>query len=127
MKKAFVFDFDDTLATTDAVIRVRFAWDDMSGYYRDFELTPSELNMYKLRSGEEFDFSDFRCPELIESGSPTELIDLAKQVYKEKHAVYILTARSSDMSDAIAKFLRVYGVRAKQIICLGDNDDGSLI
>jgi FMN phosphatase YigB (HAD superfamily) len=120
MKKAFVFDFDDTLATTEAVVRVKGMAACCVGV--SFELTPSEFNDYQLKKGEVFDFSDFRCPNLVENGKPTNLIQLAKDVYDEDHSVYILTARSGDMADAIAKFLKMQGIEAKQIICVGDKD-----
>jgi len=118
MKKAFVFDFDDTLATTEACIQVYRIEEDWTVR----ELSPAEFNDYELRSGEAFDFSQFRCPDLIENGEPTDLICLAKEVYEENHEVYILTARSNDVSEAIAKFLKIHGIKAKQIICLGDKD-----
>jgi uncharacterized HAD superfamily protein len=120
MRKAFIFDFDDTLATTGAMVRVRDATN-------SFTLTPAEFNDYQLKEGERFDFADFRCPHLIENGKPTELINLASDVYKEKHSVYILTARSGDMAEAIAKFLKMQGIEAKQIICLGDKGETQLI
>ena len=125
MRKAFVFDFDDTLATTKAVVRVQGS--DNSCVGTSFTLTPAEFNSYQLKKEEQFDFADFRCPHLIENGNPTDLIKLASDVCSEEHAVYILTARSSDMADAIAKFLKTHGITAKQIICLGDKDEGNLI
>ena len=126
MKKAFVFDFDDTLAKTDA--RVLVVMPDTKtcrGYVR--ELSPSEFNVYQLKTGERFDFSEFRCPHLVENGKPTELIRLAQDVYEEQHSVYILTARGNDVADAISKFLFVHKIKAKQIICLGDSDKNDSI
>jgi FMN phosphatase YigB (HAD superfamily) len=122
MRKAFVFDFDDTLATTDACVLVVMPdTKTCRGYIR--ELTPAEFNDYTLKNGERFDFSQFRCPDLVIDGKPTELINLAKEVYNERHDVYILTARSNDVADAIAKFLKLAGIEAKQIICVGDDDE----
>jgi|TARA_R110000851_G_scaffold134877_1_gene270242 FMN phosphatase YigB (HAD superfamily) len=126
MKKAFVFDFDDTLATTDACVLVVMPdTGTCIGYVK--ELSPAEFNTYKLKDGERFDFSEFRCPHLVENGKPTELIRLAQDVYGENHAVYILTARSNDVADAISKFLFVHKVKAKQIICLGDKNNNNPI
>ena len=126
MKKAFVFDFDDTLATTDACVLVVMPdTGTCIGYVK--ELSPAEFNTYKLKDGERFDFSEFRCPHLVENGKPTELIQLAQNVYDEDHAVYILTARSNDVADAISKFLFVHKVKAKQIICLGDKNNNNPI
>ena len=121
MKKAFVFDFDDTLATTEAAILVHGTDGGCTGY--TLKLSPSEFNDYELKDGERFDFSEFRQPRLVENGKPTKLIQLAKEVYDEDHSVYILTARSDDMSAAIAKFLKMQGIEAKQIICVGDKDE----
>ena len=122
MRKAFVFDFDDTLATTDACVLVMMPdTKTCRGYVR--ELTPAEFNNYILKNGERFDFSQFRCPDLVVDGKPTKLIALAKEVYDEDHDVYILTARSNDVSDAISKFLKLSGIEAKQIICVGDGDE----
>ena len=123
MRKAFVFDFDDTLATTDACVQVYRPDTDWTVK----ELSPAEFNDYVLKSGEAFDFSQFRCPDLVENGEPTDLVNLAREVQEEEHGVYILTARSSEVSHAIAKFLEIHGVQAKQIICLGDKDDSKQI
>ena len=74
MKKAFVFDFDDTLAFTDAHIVV---------HGQDCEwhkLTPDEFNRYELQHGEWFDFSEFNNPEYILNGKPTKLVQLASEV-----------------------------------------------
>lgn len=125
MKKAFVFDFDDTLATTDASVLVHGVGGCCVGYI--IELSASDFNNYKLKSGERFDFSEFRCPHLVENGKPTELIRLAQDVYGENHSVYILTARSNDVADAISKFLHVHKIKAKQIICLGDKNNNNSI
>ena len=121
MNKAFVFDFDDTLATTNArVIVVMSDTKTCRGYFK--ELTPAEFNDYKLGHAERFDFSQFRCSEKVEDGKPTALIQLALDVYNEDHDVFILTARSTDVSDAIKKFLRLNNIEAKEIICVGDRD-----
>ena len=123
MNKAFVFDFDDTLVTTEACVLLHTDWLPMGMTNPSAQLTPAEFNEYELKKGERFDFSEFRCTNLIEKGRPTELMRLAKEVYDENHSVYILTARSNDVSDAIAKFLKIHGIEAKQIICVGDSGE----
>ena len=62
MKKAFVFDFDDTLAFTDAHVLVRR---ERGREYEWHRLTPAEFNRYELQDGERFDFSEFNNPEYI--------------------------------------------------------------
>ena len=59
MKKAFVFDFDDTLATTDCKVLVRRR-NSIGGRFTVRKLTPAEFNTDVLADGEEYDFSEFR-------------------------------------------------------------------
>ena len=117
MKKAFVFDFDDTLAFTDAHIVV---------HGQDCEwhkLTPDEFNRYELQDGEWFDFSEFNDAEYILNGKPTKLVRLASEVYREGHDLFILTARNDSVADAIQDFLSRFGIKATAVHCVGD--DGS--
>ena len=117
MKKAFVFDFDDTLAFTEAHIVV---------HGQDCEwhkLTPDEFNRYELQHGEWFDFSEFNNPEYILNGEPTKLVQLASEVYCEGHDLFILTARNDSVADAIQDFLSRFGIKATAVHCVGD--DGS--
>ena len=98
MKKAFVFDFDDTLAFTDANVLVH------GPNYEWHRLTPAEFNRYELEDGERFDFSEFNNPEYILNGKPTKLVQLASEVYAEGHDLFILTARKDSIADAIQEF-----------------------
>jgi phosphoserine phosphatase len=91
--KAFVFDFDETLAHTSAV----------------------ELD------GTDDRFAEFNDPATILDGTPLELMDLAKDVYNEGHSVFILTARNECVSNAIAEFLSVFRIEATAIHCVGSN------
>jgi len=112
--KAFVFDFDDTLAFTDAKVRVVDSFD-----FHVATLTPQEFNSVKLKDGQRFDFSDFNKSSFILNGKPTKLIDLARDVFSEGHSVFILTARNDCVASAIAEFLALHNVVAKQIHCVG--------
>jgi hypothetical protein len=112
--KAFVFDFDDTLAFTDAKVHVLSP----SRLVRK-SLTPQEFNTHKLREGECFDFSDFDKASFILNGTPTKLIDLARDVFSEGHSVFILTARNNCVASPIAEFLGGFGITTKEIHCVG--------
>ena len=118
MRKAFVFDFDDTLAVTKATVRV---FRDCYPWYENFvaTLTPKEFSSYELKTGEHFDFSEFRDEQFIKNADPTFLIHLAQEVSEEDQDVYILTAREDDSADAIQSFLASYNVNAKTIHCVG--------
>ena len=113
--KAFVFDFDDTLAFTDAKVHVLSPCKSQVMA----SLTPQEFNTHKLREGESFDFSDFDKASFILNSKPTKLIDLAREVFSEGHSVFILTARNDCVASAIAEFLSLHNVTAKQILCVG--------
>lgn len=115
MKKAFVFDFDDTLAFTDAHVLVQ------GREYEWHRLTPAEFSRYELQDGEHFDFSEFNNPEYILNGKPTKLVELAVEVYNEGHDLFILTARSDSIADAIQEFLSQFGIRATAVHCVGDH------
>jgi acid phosphatase class B len=115
MKKAFVFDFDDTLAFTDAHVLVLH---NAGSWHR---LTPAEFNCYELQDGEYFDFSEFKNPEYILNGKPTTLVQLAKEVYAEGHGLFILTARSDSTANAIQEFLSLSGIKATAVHCVGDH------
>ena len=114
--KAFVFDFDDTLAFTDAKVHVlsRFKSQVMAS------LTPHEVNTHKLREGESVDFSDFDKASFIRDGKPSKLIDLAKDVFAEGHSVFILSARNDCVSSAIAEWLTDFGIVAREVHCVGE-------
>ena len=120
MKKAFVFDFDDTLASTNAKVLV-------TKYGVPSQvLTAAEYNTYRLADGEDFDFSEFKNPEFIINGSPLGLIELAKDIHAEGHSLYILTARNEIASGAIAGFLARFNITAKMIHCVGKTSDTNI-
>ena len=116
MNKAFVFDFDDTLATTECRIAVRWKIDESVGRW----LTPAEYNSHELDSSMYYDYSEFG--EVIEP-QVNYVFHLYKEVHAENHDCYILTARNSAAADAINCWLKENGVSAKEIICVGDSDE----
>jgi hypothetical protein len=97
--KAFVFDFDDTLASTNARIVVL----EQGQFSRS--ISAAEYNTYTLADNESFYFGEFKNPEFIVNGKPLGLIELAKEVHAEGHSLYILTARNEAASNAIATVL----------------------
>ncbi len=116
--KAFVFDFDDTLAFTDAKVHVLSP----TRLVRK-GLTPQEFNSNKLREGESYDFSDFNKASLILDGKPTKLMDLAKDVSDEGHSVFILTARNPCVANVIKSFLSSKGVKVQEVHCVGGDSN----
>ena len=117
MKKAFVFDFDDTLATTDCMVLVR----NIAGNYV-LRLTPAEFNIYTLPTFCRYDFNEFRSAEFIHNANPTKLIDFAKEVHDEGHSVYVLTARADNVADAIFDWLCGFDVQPVRVYGVGSDD-----
>lgn len=121
MRKAFVFDFDDTLATTDCRVLVRSTT--RGGMNRVVKtLTPAEFNDYDLPEGAEFDFSEFRSEKFIHNANPTFLMALAQEVYNEGQAVYVLTARDDGVADAIMDFMAGFDVKPVKVFGVGSDD-----
>jgi|TARA_R110002051_G_scaffold84673_1_gene149952 FMN phosphatase YigB (HAD superfamily) len=119
MKKAFVFDFDDTLAFTDACVLVLGF--NGCGFGVVKRLTPAEFNTYELQKDEEFDFSQFQDSDFILDGKPTPLIELAGEVWREGHDLFILTARTDSVAGAIQEFLNQFYIKATAVHCVGDH------
>jgi len=117
IKKAFVFDFDDTLVTTKAKIRI---YNSDGIFVRN--IAPTELSSFVLGKDEYYDFREFHDNSFIEDADPTFLIHLAVEVSNERHDVFILTAREDDSSDAIGAFLLNHNIDAKTIHCVGGKD-----
>lgn len=88
-----VWDIDDTLGKTDA--RVMIVKDDNIIKV----LEPSEYNEYKLKDGESFDYSQFRCGKLFrQTFVPIDhVLDKAKEIVHsqdESSKSIIITARA---------------------------------
>ena len=117
--KAFIFDFDQTLAVTDCMVYVMKEGKKL----RQKKLSTAEFNTYKLAYDESFDFREFRSDKFITNANPTKLMELAKQVYDEGHSVYVLTARDDDVSTAIASWMIGNGVKPIRVFCVGGRRD----
>ena len=111
--KAFVFDFDDTLATTAARVVV------LEHGQFSHSISAAEYNTHRLNENESYYFGEFKNPEFIVNGKPLGLIELAKDIHAEGHSLYILTARNEIASSAIAGFLARFNITAKMIHCVG--------
>lgn len=102
-KTLSVFDFDDTLAKTDAWIYVKKNGKEVK------KLDPAEFAVYTPKEGEEFDFRDFdrmlRNPRIIKKN-----VDLLKKQLAKAHSrkVTILTARR--MGFPIKHFFKTLGL-----------------
>lgn len=127
IKKAYCFDFDDTLVKTTAKIYV------YANGKKIKSLTPEEFNFYEKSPDEELDLSDFTDPRLIYSAQKYKLwpalknIDNAIKQGRSSSEIFILTARSSINQGPIHAFLRRNGINIPydHIITIGD-DTGNI-
>jgi len=119
MNKAFVFDFDDTLASTDAVTLVR----EKIGGHVVGRLSPQEINAHELHERHYYDYREFQDDAFIQKANPLWLVALVREVYGEGHPVYILTAREYVVADSISVWLQKHGIGATEIHCVGGQDD----
>ena len=122
MKKAFVFDFDDTLAVTTSrvyVFRERGFEAIESHKFASYESSDADLDM---------DFSEFQDADKsrphIQYAKPCEMIDFALEMQSYGHSVYVLTARCAESAPDIADFLGKYGLKPKHIEGVGVNANG---
>jgi len=94
-----IWDIDDTLFRTTTKVFV------VKGDRRVRTLTPAEFNVYKLKSGEEFDFSEFRSAEVFNATArPVDTVfKTAKKMLSKfrdspQKKIIIITARA-DLDD----------------------------
>ena len=111
MKKAFVFDFDDTLATTTCKVEVLNKNNKVVRV-----LTAAKFNTYELKADETFSFEQFKQ---VINPVALPLVSLAKEVSQENHNVFILSARPSEAVNPITEFLRSLNIEVKSVICVG--------
>lgn len=108
-----VFDIDDTLFFSTARIRVK----DGSG--KEIKsLSNSEFNHYKLQSGEQFDFSDFRSSDKFLEGVPhRDTIRKLNTILKNPNNKIIINTARADLDDKdkfLSKF-KAYGIPIEHI------------
>ena len=114
-----VFDFDDTIAKSDAWIYVTNNGRIVS------KLDPAQFAVYSPKPGESFNFKDFdrkiRNPRLIKRNAQLlrKQIDKARKASKGSRKVTILTARR--LGQPVTSFLKTMGIDA-YVVPLGSAD-----
>ena len=110
-KKLRVFDFDDTLVKSNSKVYV-------SNKGKKTTLTPGQFAIYKKKSGDEFDFSDF--DKVIEPKKIKSMFKVFNNIYKASGSrrLTILTARAA--YKPVRKFLKDVGFNDVYVVALGD-------
>jgi len=106
-RKLRIFDFDDTLVTTDAKIKIP---------NKNLSFSTSEFTNYEQEPDDDLDFSEFRTGELT-NPRPTAFLQTAfKRIIKGDADIMILTARPN--TPEIKEFLSNY-VNPDRLIIVG--------
>ena len=110
-KKLRVFDFDDTLVKSNSKVYV-------INKGKKKTLTTGQFAIYKQKSGDEFDFSDF--DKVIEPKQIKSMFKVFKNIYKASGSrrLTILTARTS--YKPVRQFLKDVGYNDVYVVALGD-------
>ena len=114
-----VFDFDDTIAKSDAWIYVT------RGGRTIKKLDPAQFAVYNPKPDENFDFKDFdraiRNPRLIKQNADLlrNQLDKARKAAKGTRKVTILTARR--LGQPVTSFLKTMGIDA-YVVPIGGAD-----
>ena len=114
-----VFDFDDTIAKSDAWIYVK------KGGREIKKLDPAEFAVYTPKPGETFDFRDFdkklQNPRLIKQNAELlrKQLDKASRTARGTRKVTILTARR--IGQPVTSFLKTIGLNA-YVVPLGSSN-----
>ena len=118
VKKIRVFDFDDTLATSNNVVIANRGNETIELNAEEF----AERGLQLKEDGWEMDFSDFNR---VTDGGRGPLFNVAKKIKEARgnEDLFVLTARAPQAQDAIYDFLKSQGLEFKKenIIGLGNS------
>jgi len=117
-QKLVMFDFDDTLASTEECTLVRSK---KTNRIVDHLSGQQEYDEYELSDKHYFDFSEFksvsRFAEPIQS-----TMDIMKEFLRDPTVkVIVLTARQGEAAPSISKFLEKHGINTKQVSVYGSS------
>lgn len=108
-----IFDFDDTLVVTDAVVRV-------SNKDTTFELTPSEFATYDKKKGDVFDYTQFDV--LVNPRPITWTLKMLQRAYEKHGAKSLVVLSARTLCKPIKTFMRKMGLSDVAVVALNDPD-----
>lgn len=112
--RIILFDVDDTLVHTTAKIGV------MKHGKLIKLISNTDFNEYNPAPGEEFDFSEFDDPTILDGESFTKYWSTLKREYRKGTHIGILTARSD--CDMIYNFFKKKGIEIKRELVFAISD-----
>ena len=118
--KLRIFDFDDTLVKTDAMIKIT----DSDG--KTVSMTPGEFSQHKLDDSNQYDFSEFEQASLINPREIKKVTQVLRNVLNASgtREVAILTARTPAAQQSIKDYLEDIGIDPEKIniVLVGTSD-----
>lgn len=113
-RKLYVFDFDDTLVKTDALVKITTARG------KTFFLSPREFATYNPRPGDVYDFSQFDV--LLNPREIKWTCDIMRGVYEKRGAAAtaVLTARGHDVP--VREFLHSINMIDVEVAAIGTSN-----
>ena len=112
--RIILFDVDDTLIHTTAQIGI------IKGGKIIRHISNTEFNEYVLKPGEDFDYSEFGDPKLLDNEEFTKYWQTLKREYRKGTHIGILTARSN--CDMIYNFFKKKGIEIKKELVFAISD-----
>jgi hypothetical protein len=109
-KKMSVFDFDDTLVSSESTIEVKHSNGELTA------LDSAAFAYYQEKGGDNINFTDFNHvtkPRIVKKN-----MDALKEAVKAGDKVVILTARPKGSASAVKKFLGSLGVNGVDVVAL---------
>ena len=85
---------------------------DKKCYVFDLDGTLIEHVKYK-------DKKDYARADLLEQAKPKHMMALARERFEDGHDVYVLTARTPAVRQAIVELLASNGIQTKDVFCVG--------
>lgn len=112
--RIILFDVDDTLIHTTAQIHI------VKNGKLVKKVSNAEYNEYKLGPGEEFDYTEFDDPNILDNEVFTNYWKTLKREYRKGTHIGILTARGD--CDMIYNFFKKKGIEIKRelVFAIGD-------
>lgn len=111
----YIFDFDDTLVTSDAHIEIKDKHDNLLASFKD-----SSYRDYPLRDGDYVDFSKMESLDVLnETAKTTELFDEAKKLSQNKQNIICILSSRAD-SSVISQFCSVRELYPDLVIAVNE-------
>lgn len=117
----YIFDFDDTLVTSDAHIEIKDKRDNLLASFKD-----SSYRDYPLRDGDYVDFSKMESLDVLnETAKTTELFEEAKRLSRNRQNIICILSSRAD-SSVIGQFCDAHGLSPDLVIAVNEYDHSDM-